>query len=134
MEATVLEVVLDAGAADPADPSVDHDELAMVDVSQRAEVPPCRAPAAERPGGRANFVARTTQTSTPAAVNRSYNAREPPLRVGPLPVDDEPDGDAFRAFAISASANESPTTPGRKPNWLMWMEDEAEAMSSSIGG
>ncbi len=49
VEATVLEVVLDAGAADPANPSVDHDELAMVDVSQRAEVPPCRAPAVDRP-------------------------------------------------------------------------------------
>ena len=38
------------------------------------------------------------------------------------------------AFSESAAANWSPTTPGRKPNWLMWIEDEAAAMSSSIRG
>ena len=38
------------------------------------------------------------------------------------------------ALATRTSANLSPTAPGRKPNWLMWIEDDADAMSSSIGG
>ena len=39
VEATVLEVILDAGPSDPADPPVDDHGLAVVDVSERDEVP-----------------------------------------------------------------------------------------------
>ncbi len=53
VEATVLEVVLDSGAADPADPAVDDDDLAMVDVPERAEVPAHGPASPQRPGGRA---------------------------------------------------------------------------------
>ena len=38
------------------------------------------------------------------------------------------------AFSISAAANLSPTSPALKPNWLMWIDDVAPAMSSSILG
>ena len=34
MEAAVLEVVLDSGAADPADAAVDDGELAVVDMAE----------------------------------------------------------------------------------------------------
>ena len=53
VEATVLEVVLDSGAADPADPAVDDDDLAVVDVPEGAEVPAHGPASPERPGGRA---------------------------------------------------------------------------------
>jgi hypothetical protein len=49
VEAAVLEVVLDAGAADPADAPVDDQHLAVVDVPDRPKVPPRRVAAAERP-------------------------------------------------------------------------------------
>ena len=39
----VEEVILDTGAADPTDPSVDDDELPVVDVAELAEIPACRA-------------------------------------------------------------------------------------------
>ena len=43
VEAAVVEVVLDPGAADPADPAVDDEELAVVDVAEPVEVPAARA-------------------------------------------------------------------------------------------
>ena len=39
VEAAVLEVVLDAGAADPADSTVDDHDLAVIDVAEPAQVP-----------------------------------------------------------------------------------------------
>ena len=39
VEAPVLEVILDPGAPDPADPAVHDDHLAVVDVPERANVP-----------------------------------------------------------------------------------------------
>ena len=71
MEAAVLEVVLDPGAADPADAAVDDDDLAMVDVSEPARFQRVAPPAPSGPAGARSFVARTTHTSTPAAVSRS---------------------------------------------------------------
>ena len=51
VEAAVVEVILDPGAADPADAAVDDHDLAMVDVPEPAEVP-ARSPArAEGPTG-----------------------------------------------------------------------------------
>ena len=52
VEAAVLEVILDPGAADPADAAVDDDDLAMIDVSEPGEVPARGAPGAERAGRR----------------------------------------------------------------------------------
>ena len=53
VEAAVLEVVLDSGAADPADAAVDDRELAMVDMPECAQVPAHRPVAPEWPDGRA---------------------------------------------------------------------------------
>jgi hypothetical protein len=39
VEAAVLEVILDACAADPANSAVENDDLAMIDVPELAEVP-----------------------------------------------------------------------------------------------
>ena len=49
MEAPVLEVILDAGAADPAGPAVHDHDLAMVDVAQTGQVPTGRTAASQRP-------------------------------------------------------------------------------------
>ena len=62
VEAAVQEVILDAGAADPSDATVDDRELAVVDVPECAEVPPVRASAAQAPALRTHRIARTTQT------------------------------------------------------------------------
>ena len=59
---TILEVVLDSGAADPADPAVDDDDLAMVDMPHPAEVPAHRPAGPERPDGARSRVARVTHT------------------------------------------------------------------------
>lgn len=57
-----------------------------------------------------------------------------PLGIRALPVDDEPDRDALLRLAGEGVGEAVPTSPGRKPNWLMWIDDRADAMSSSIGG
>ncbi len=49
MEPAVLEMVLDACSADPADSTIDDDDLAMVDVAEPAQIPAHRAVASERP-------------------------------------------------------------------------------------
>ena len=71
MEAAVLEVVLDAGSADPADSAVDDHDLAVIDVAERGQVPAVPLSRPSGPTGARGFVARTTQTSMPAAVSRS---------------------------------------------------------------
>ena len=43
MEAAVVEVVLDPGAADPADAAVDDEELAVVEVAELRRRPARRA-------------------------------------------------------------------------------------------
>jgi hypothetical protein len=95
VEATVLKVVLDACAPDPADPAVHHDELAMVDVPEPAHVPPGRATPTQCSGGNA----KPGRTHDANLDSRSREAivevLRAPLRVRPLPVHDEPDGDAL---------------------------------------
>ena len=61
VEAAVLEMVLDPGAADPADPPVDDDDLAVVDVPERrgsSDRAIVRAERPERPALRAARYAR----------------------------------------------------------------------------
>jgi hypothetical protein len=134
VEAAVLEMVLDACAADPADPTVHDHELAMVDVPEPAQVPTGRAVVRQRSGGDARPRRAHDANLDPRGCEAVVERLRAPLRVGTLPVDDEPDGDALSDLPISASANRSPTRPGRKPNWLMCTEDEAAAMSASIRG
>ena len=62
VEAAVLEVVLDAGAADPADAAVDDDELAMVDVPER------------RRGSSARHRSLPSGPSRHARLRRAYDA------------------------------------------------------------
>ena len=134
VEAAVLEVVLDPGSADPAHATVDQDDLSVVDVPEACQIPAGRPAAAERPD-------RHSRLRGADDADLNAGGREPVVvlacaafGVGALPVDDEPYGDALRTLRTKTSAKSSPTTPGRKPNWLMWIEDEADAMSSSIGG
>ena len=55
VEAPVLEVVFDAGAADPPDAAVDDHDLAVIDVTQAGEIPFQLPVAPERPEGRAHL-------------------------------------------------------------------------------
>ena len=134
MEAAVLEVILDPGAADPPDAAVDDHDLAVVDVPEPPEVPARFPAAAERADGHPRAGGSHDADLDAGGREAVVELLRAPLGIGALPVDDEPDGNASFAFAISVSANTSPTMPGRKPNWLMCTEDEAAAMSASIGG
>ena len=98
MEAAVLEVVLDPGATDPADAAVDHDDLAVVDVTDSREVPALRATAAEWPGG--NTRLRRAHDADLHARGRQPVVEGPctSLGVGSLAVDDEPHGNALRGL------------------------------------
>ena len=91
MEPAVLEVVLDAGAADPADSTVDDHDLAVIDVAEPAQVPAELAVASQQAD-------RGTRLRRPDDADLDARVREPvvesaraSLRVGALPVDDEPD-------------------------------------------
>src|SRR6185503_13655276 len=56
VETAVREVILDPGAADPPDPSVDDHDLAVVDVTQRSQIPvPAAASGAEHAALRARL-------------------------------------------------------------------------------
>ena len=84
VEAAVVEVVLDPGAADPARLPVHDEELAVVDVAERLHVPVRRAAAAELPGGRAGLRgAHDADVDAPAiepvVVRLQRPARDPSL-------------------------------------------------------
>ena len=93
MEPAVLEVVLDAGAADPTDSTVEDHDLAVIDVAEPAQVPAELAVASQQAD-------RGTRLRRPDDADLDARVREPvvesaraALRVGALPVDDEPDRD-----------------------------------------
>ena len=93
VEPSVLEVILDPGAADPADATVDDDDLAVVDVPEGAEVPPGGAARAER-------AVRGARLRRPDDADLGAGGGEPlvermrgALGVGALPVDHDPDWD-----------------------------------------
>ncbi len=94
VEAAVGEVVFDAGTADPPDPPVDDHDLAVVDVTQRSQVPAEAAPGAEHPVRRARL-RRTHHADLRAGLGQALveDARTA-FGIRALPVDDEPDGDA----------------------------------------
>ena len=63
VELAVLEVILDPGAADPADPAVDDHDLAVVDVPEAAQVPAgWRRRRSSGPRGARGWIARVTHT------------------------------------------------------------------------
>ena len=91
VEAAVLEVVLHPGAADPADPAVDDEHLAVVDVPERVELPADRAAVvAERPEGPARLRAARHARLHAAGRQPVVELLRPALRVGAVPVDDHP--------------------------------------------
>ena len=98
MEAAVLEMILDARSPDPADPTVDDHELAMVDVPEPSEVPLGRAAGRQRPGGDAKLGRAHHDHLDPRSGEAVVEGLRAPLGVGALPVDDEPDGDALRGL------------------------------------
>ena len=90
VKAAVLEVVLDACAADPARAPVDDHDLPMVDVPEPVDVPAARAAAPERPGGRPEL-RRPHDADLDAVRGEPLVERaRASLRVGPLRVDHEP--------------------------------------------
>ena len=95
MEAAVLEVVLDAGAADPADSAVDDHDLAVIDVAERGQVPAGRAFVSERPH-------RRTRLRRPDDADLDAGGGEPLeersrilLGLRSLPVDHEANRNSF---------------------------------------
>ncbi len=95
VEATVLEVVFDPGSADPADSSVDDDELAMVDVPQATQVPASRAVGSER-AELCSGLRRSDDADIDTRSNEPVvELPRPPLGVGALAVDDEPNQNAL---------------------------------------
>ena len=95
MEAAVLEVVLDAGSADPADSTVDDHNLAVIDVAEPAQIPADCAVASERPERRTRLH-RSDDADLDARLREPLVERtRAALRVGAPPVDDEPDRHAL---------------------------------------
>jgi hypothetical protein len=134
MEAAVLEVVLDTGSADqPTRPSTTT-TLRWSIVAELGQVPPSGAVPSQRPERRSKL-GRAHDAYLDACGREPVVERlRAPLGIGATAVDDEPDRHALCRLRDQRLANASPTTPGLKPNWLMCTEDDAEAMSSSIGG
>ena len=95
VEAPVLEVILDPGAAHPADAAVDDRHLAMVDVPELAKVPARVSRAAERTGRRACLHRAHDADLDPGAQETVVERSRSTLGVGAAPVDDEPDPHAL---------------------------------------
>ena len=96
VELAVLEVILDPGATDPADPPIDDDGLAMVDMPQPAQIP------AHLPAATEGAAARRARLRGSVHTHHDTRRRQPvvellraALRIGALPVDDQPDRDAL---------------------------------------
>jgi len=116
VEAAVLEVVLDAGSADPADSAVDDHDLAVIDVAERRQVPASRAVASKRPD-------RRTRLRRPDDADLDVGGIEPLIErsrillgLRSLRSTTRRTGIPSVAFATRASAKASPTAPGRNPN------------------
>ena len=94
MEPPVVEVVLDSRAADPADATVDDDELAMVDVPESVEVPPSGAACHDGPD-------RGAQLNSPDDPDVDARGKKPLVEraaasvgIRPLAIDDDSDRNA----------------------------------------
>ena len=90
VELAVLEVILDPGAADPADPAVDDHDLAMVDVPQPAQVPAGRSARAERPSRRPRLGRAGHAHLNPRLRQPLVELPRAALGVGALPIHDQP--------------------------------------------
>ena len=114
VEATVGEVVLDPGAADPADAPVDDEQLAVVDAPGR---PP------------------RTRTSTPRTP-RPQPLVEATRPAGPRadPVDHDPHRDPFGDLGEQRARELLPDLAGAEAVLVDWTEDVAPAMSARIRG
>ena len=91
VEAPVLEVILDPRAADPADPAVHDDDLAMVDVPEAREIPVQGAASAERAGRRPGLRRPHDADLGSGRGQLVVELLRAALGVGALAVDDEPD-------------------------------------------
>jgi len=98
VEAAVLEAVLDARSADPADSAVDDHDLAVIDVAERRQVPASRAVASKRPD-------RRTRLRRPDDADLDVGGIEPLIErsrillgLRSLPVDDKADRNSLGRF------------------------------------
>ena len=96
VEAAVVEVVLDPAAADPADPAVDDDELAVVEVAELAR-------RAHRVGAH--------DADVDAAGRAARRTRGPPSGREPCASTTSLTETPSAAFASRAVANRSPIAP-----------------------
>ena len=98
VEAPVLEVILDPRAADPTDPAVDDQHLAVVDVPETGKVPAGRAAGVERPE-RCTCPGASHDTDLDAACEHAaVEVARLALGARSLAVDHEPDGNAGRGL------------------------------------
>ena len=98
MEASVVEVVLDTGAADPPGAAVHDDELPVVEVAEPAEVPGPPAARRRRLGPRP-WPHGAHDADVHAAVKQPpVELAAGPVRARALPVHDEPDRHALRGL------------------------------------
>ena len=94
VELAVLEVILDPGAADPADPAVDDHDLAVVDVPEAAQVPTGGSAGVQRPAWRPRLDRAGDAHLNPGLRQLLVELPRAALGVGSLPVDDHPHGNA----------------------------------------
>ena len=90
VELAVLEVILDPGAADPADPAVDDHDLAVVDVPEAAQVPTAGPARVQRPSRRPRLDRAGHAHLNPGLRQPLVELPRAALGVGSLPVDDHP--------------------------------------------
>jgi hypothetical protein len=98
VEPPVEEVVLDSCAADPADATVDDDELAVVDVPESVEVPPSGTAGHDGPDW-------SPQLDCPYDPDVDAGGKEPlveraatSVRIRPLAIDDDSDRNPVGGF------------------------------------
>jgi len=95
VEAALVEMVLDPGAADPANPAVDDDELAMVDAPQPVQVPAARAAGRERPRRRPQLRRAHDADVDARGEEPVVELAARPVRIRAPMAHHHPDGDAL---------------------------------------
>ena len=91
VKGAVLEVILDPGAPDPADPAIDDDDLAMVDMPQPAQVPAGLATGTERAMRHPRLRGAGHAHLNPRLDQRLVELAGATLGVGALSIDVQPD-------------------------------------------
>jgi len=115
LEAAVLEVVLDAGSADPPDSAVDDHDLAVIDVAERSQVPAGRALASQRPDRRTRLCRPDDADLDPGGSEPLVERARILLGLRSLPIDDEADRNSLGRLR-NERIGASPTAPGWNPN------------------